>query len=45
MGNRSDWKEMTDKKTGKKFYYNVKTRKTQWEKACRLESKRKGKQN
>ena len=24
----SDWKEMTDKKSGKKFYYNVKTKKT-----------------
>ena len=28
----SDWKEMTDKKSGKKFYYNVKTKKTQWTK-------------
>ena len=28
----SDWKEMTDKKSGKNFYYNVKTKKTQWTK-------------
>ena len=26
----SNWKEMTDKNTGKKFYYNTVTRKTQW---------------
>ena len=35
---RSDWKEMTDKNSGKTFYYNVKTRKTQWEKPAEFET-------
>ena len=35
---RSDWKEMTDKNSGKKFFYNVKTRKTQWEKPAEFET-------
>eukprot|EP00944_MAST-04C_sp_MAST-4C-sp1_P010973 g10973.t1 len=34
----SDWKEMTDKNSGKKFFYNVKTRKTQWEKPAEFET-------
>ena len=29
---------MTDKNSGKKFYYNVKTRKTQWEKPAEFET-------
>ena len=33
----SDWKEMTDKNSGK-FFYNVKTRKTQWEKPAEFET-------
>ena len=28
----SEWKEMTDKTSGRKFYYNINTKKTQWNK-------------
>ena len=30
ISDSSDWKEMTDKTSGRIFYYNTKTKKTQW---------------
>ena len=35
----SEWKEMTDKTSGRKFYYNVNTKKTQWNKPLEVPSK------